>query len=257
MMLLAVDTATTSCSVALLQDREIVADTLYTAGRTHSRHLMSLIDGILQQSGLSVGDIDAIAVTRGPGTFTGLRIGLSTVKGLALARGVRVVGVSSLAALALPLVPTPHPVVAMIDARRGEVYHARFDCDGPAPRQQGPVGVAAPEAVASSLPENALLVGSGALLYRDVFAGCPTVRMAGTAQHIIRGASVGLLGQMQLAAGSSMAAQDLVPDYIRKSDAQIQMSRGTALGTQYGKALSQAWPAPTAKTDNQHYHKNV
>lgn len=228
MNLLAVDTATTSCSVALFRDRELTGEAVFTAGRTHSRHLMSMIGEILTRSDLAVGDIDAIAVTRGPGTFTGLRIGLSTVKGLALAADARVVGVSSLAALAVPLALIAAPVVAMIDARRGEVYHARFQCDGDLPRQVGPVAVDPPERVAAGLPKDALLVGSGAVLYRDLFTGQSSVRFAGGVQHTIRGASVGALGQAILDAGVQMSAAELVPEYIRKSDAQIQLSGADA-----------------------------
>ena len=227
MNLLAVDTATTSCAVAILKDGHLLAETVYTAGKTHSRHLMSLIDRALTQCGMGVDAIGTIAVTRGPGTFTGLRIGLSTVKGLAGATGARVVGVNSLAALALPLGPTARPVVAMVDARRGEVYHARFRCDGAIPQQENPVAVDRPEKVSDMLPDDALIVGSGAVLYRDLFAARSPVRFAGALQHTIRAASVGLLGQAALDGADgpeAFSAAALVPDYIRKSDAQIHMS---------------------------------
>ena len=112
MRILAVDTATTSCSVALFDDRLLVAEEIYTAGRTHSRHLLSIIQGIIGRCAIDLDQLDGIAVTRGPGTFTGLRIGISTVKGLAAALKIPVVGVNSLAALAYPLTWTRRPVVA-------------------------------------------------------------------------------------------------------------------------------------------------
>jgi len=222
MNLLAVDTSTTSCSVALFNGDRLLAEAVYTAGKTHSRHLMSMIHRILEGCRCEPSDIGGIAVTRGPGTFTGLRIGISTVKGLAAATGAPVVGVSSLAALAFPFVLLDCPVVAMIDARRSEVYYTQYRWAGhPATR----VSVAAPETAAATLPENAILVGSGALLYREVFEDrCPRIRFADTTQHVIRAASVGLLALKRFKQQDVDTIDDLIPEYVRKSDAQIQMA---------------------------------
>lgn len=224
MILLAVDTATTSCSVALFKDEGLLAETVYTAGKTHSRHLLSMIHGLLETCRIGSADIGGIAVTRGPGTFTGLRIGLSTVKGLAAAIRVPVVGVSSLAALAFPLHLLDAPVVAMIDARRGEVYYARYGAGSVDAGGGAPVSVGDPEAAAAVLPEHAILVGSGAVLYRDVFESrCPHIRFADPTQHVIRAASVGRLASVRFKAQDVDSIETLIPDYIRKSDAQIQM----------------------------------
>ena len=106
MNLLAVDTSTTSCSVALFKGHRLLAEELYTAGKTHSRHLLSIIHRILSRCACQPTDLEGIAVTLGPGTFTGLRIGISTVKGLAAAAGASVVGVSSLAALVAAVKPS-------------------------------------------------------------------------------------------------------------------------------------------------------
>lgn len=222
MNLLAVDTSTTSCSVALFSGDRLLAETLYAAGKTHSRHLMSMIHRMLERCRCEPEDIDGIAVTRGPGTFTGLRIGISTVKGLAAATGASVVGVSSLAALAFPLTLHDCPVVAMIDARRGEVYYTQYRGSvQPATR----VSVAAPETTAAALPEDAVLVGSGALIYREVFENrSPGIRFADTTQHVIRAASVGRLAMVRFKQGDVDPIDALIPEYIRKSDAQIQMA---------------------------------
>ncbi|BBO79585.1 tRNA (adenosine(37)-N6)-threonylcarbamoyltransferase complex dimerization subunit type 1 TsaB [Desulfosarcina ovata subsp. sediminis] len=223
MMLLAVDTATTSCSVALLRGRRLLVESVFAGGRTHSRHLMGMIDGLLGQCGLMAGDIKAIAVTRGPGTFTGLRIGISTVKGLAAAMHVPVVGVSSLAALAFPLRHYDGPVVSMIDARRGEVYHTCYDHGSYIPDKVVPVQVSAPDSPALQVPPNAILVGSGAALYRDVFkARFTDIRFADPAEDVIRAVWAGLLAMDRLERDDVDAVDRLVPQYIRKSDAQIQ-----------------------------------
>jgi tRNA threonylcarbamoyladenosine biosynthesis protein TsaB len=107
---------------------------------------MSMIHRVLERCRCGPSDIGGIAVTRGPGTFTGLRIGISTVKGLAVATGAPVVGVSSLAALAVPFALLDCPVVAMIDARRGEVYHTQYRGDLHAATR---VSVVAPETAAA------------------------------------------------------------------------------------------------------------
>lgn len=230
MMLLAVDTSTTSCSVALFSGERLLAEETYAAGTTHSRHLMSIIHRILGGCRCDSGSIDAIAVTRGPGTFTGLRIGISTVKGLALATQASVVGISSLAALAFPFALHDRPVVAMIDARRGEVYYARYRrYAGGAGETAVTASVGPPEAAAADVPEDAVLVGSGAVLYRRVFADrCPNVRFADPIQHVIRAASVGRLAMPRLSRGSVDSIDRLVPEYIRKSDAQIQRNQLSA-----------------------------
>ncbi|MBC2743072.1 MAG: tRNA (adenosine(37)-N6)-threonylcarbamoyltransferase complex dimerization subunit type 1 TsaB [Desulfosarcina sp.] len=227
MILLAVDTSTTTCSVALFNGDRLLAEEVYTAGKTHSRHLLSIIHRILKGSGCEPANIGGIAVTRGPGTFTGLRIGISTVKGLAAAIQAPVVGVSSLSALAFPLSLLDCPVVAMIDARRGEVYHARYHSGIGAPEPATPVSVCAPETAAAALPEDAILVGSGAVLYREVFESrCPGIRFADSTQHVIRAASVGMLAMTRFSQQNSDSIDALIPEYIRKAEAQIQMPVG-------------------------------
>ena len=100
MKILAVDTATASCSVAVMEDSRIVAELNFDHPQTHSRHLMGMMISVLELCGLTPDRLDAAAITRGPGSFTGLRIGLATVKGLAAGVGIPVVGVSTLHTLA-------------------------------------------------------------------------------------------------------------------------------------------------------------
>lgn len=225
MKLLAIDTSTNSCSVALLDGERVLAETVFTVGKTHSTHLLPMVHQILDRCGCGIEDINAIGVARGPGTFTGLRIGISTVKGLCVATNAPVIGVGSLEALAFPLAGLACPVIAMIDARRSEVYWAQFQTDGDGVKRVSPISVSAPEKVAIMIPNGALLVGSGALLYRSVFeARCSQVRFADPPQHIIRGSSVGLLAVARLERRDVDGVDTLTPEYIRKSDAQIHTS---------------------------------
>jgi len=124
MRILAVDTATKSCSVAIVEKESIIAETTLFIEQTHSKHLMKMIDTALNLSGLTVSELDGFAVTRGPGSFTGLRIGISSIKGFAMASGKPVVGVSSLDSLAMQCCFSPYLVSPLLDARKGEVYYA-------------------------------------------------------------------------------------------------------------------------------------
>ncbi|MBC2710675.1 MAG: tRNA (adenosine(37)-N6)-threonylcarbamoyltransferase complex dimerization subunit type 1 TsaB [Desulfosarcina sp.] len=190
MILLAVDTSTTTCSVALFNGDRLLAEEVYTAGKTHSRHLLSIIHRILKGSGCEPANIGGIA-------------------------------------LAFPLSLLDCPVVAMIDARRGEVYHARYHSGIGAPEPATPVSVCAPETAAAALPEDAILVGSGAVLYREVFESrCPGIRFADSTQHVIRAASVGMLAMTRFSQQNSDSIDALIPEYIRKAEAQIQMPVG-------------------------------
>ncbi len=225
MKLLAIDTSTNSCSVALLDGERVLAETLYTAGKTHAVHLMPMIAHVLDHCGCAPVEIEAIGVTRGPGTFTGLRIGISTAKGLGSASRAALIGVNSLTALAYPLARLTCPVIALIDARRKEVYWSQYRSGEAGFEMVSPVSLASPETVANRLPKDSLLVGSGALLYRSVFESrCPGIRFADSAQHVIRGSSVGLLAFERFSRHDVDPLDTMVPEYIRKSDAQIQMT---------------------------------
>lgn len=225
MKLLAVDTSTRSCSVALLDGEQLLAETVYTAGNTHSVHILPIIHSLLDRCGYRPNDIDGVGVTHGPGTFTGLRIGISLVKGFCMAAQAKVVGVSSLAALAFPFAMGKRPVVAMIDARRKEVYWAQFQTGDMGLHMATPVALSAPETVVERLPKDALLVGSGALLYRSLMeTRCPGVRLADSTLHVIRGGSVGMLALERFRRQDTDDLDSLTPEYIRKSDAQIQLS---------------------------------
>jgi tRNA threonylcarbamoyl adenosine modification protein YeaZ len=118
MKILAIDTATKSCSVAVTDDGSLSAELTTLKNQTHSKHLMELIHSVLEIAGFGVGDLDGLAVTIGPGSFTGLRIGISTIKGLAHALDKPVVGISSLKALALCLLePVPSFIAKELQLR--------------------------------------------------------------------------------------------------------------------------------------------
>ena len=227
MKILAVDTATSSCSVAVAVDKELLAEITLLRNETHSKHLTGLIQQVIQVAGITLEDIDGFAVTRGPGSFTGLRIGISTVKGLAAASGRPLVGISSLESLAQQGWTGEHPVCSMIDARRGEVYVARY---------RNKQCVLSPEEIEQAMiPDQALrlikgmcvFVGNGAVAYRQVIMDLMGKRalFAPAVQHIIRAATVAQLAWPRLDAGDTDDLERFVPTYLRKSDAELNRQK--------------------------------
>jgi tRNA threonylcarbamoyladenosine biosynthesis protein TsaB len=226
MKILAVDTATKTCAAAIVDNGEPVAEIIVDQGKTHTRILMKIISDMLSSAGMRTTDIDGLAVTIGPGSFTGLRIGLATVKGLALSRGKPIAGISTLDALAAPVSKRTGQICAMLDARRGEVYTALYRCGVSGLIQEGPARAASPEQALAGISGPVLFVGDGALAYKDrILAELgDKACFAEPGQHMIRASAVGKLGTELIIAGKSFDAFTLVPLYLRRSDAEKAIS---------------------------------
>ncbi len=239
MRVLSVDTATRVCSVAVVENQGLLAELTVNHGHTHSTHLMPMIDQLLSQCRLSVHDLDGFAVTIGPGSFTGLRIGLSTVKGLAFATGKPAAGVSALEVLAHQFSCAGRPICSMIDARKGEVYAAGYIFRNGAPVEVWPAAAVTPEdavagmstGISDGIAGECLFVGSGARLYQDKIAGLlgRWAAFAPAGQDDIRAATVGKLGIGRLIQGPFSPLYQLNPWYIRPSDAE-QKNHDQTLG---------------------------
>jgi tRNA threonylcarbamoyladenosine biosynthesis protein TsaB len=216
MRILAIDTALEVCAAGVIEtpDRVLAQESIAMA-RGHAEALMPLLARVMNQAALRFSDLDRIAVTVGPGSFTGLRVGIAAARGIALAAGKQAVGVSTLAALAAPfLVPAEtRPVVAAIDARHDQVYLEVF---GPGGRvlvtpRLAPV----PEALRAASGA-AVMVGSGAaLLARQWPHGVPVPRSEGEAAPQI--AAIARLG-----AAADAARALPKPLYLRRPDARPQ-----------------------------------
>ena len=227
MKILAVDTATNSCSVAATDDGKLVAELTLNKDETHSKHLMELIHSVLENAGFSVADLDGLAVTVGPGSFTGLRIGISTIKGLAHALGKPVVGVSTLKALARQCGQTPHLICPLLDARKGEVYAATYRFNEGQLIQKTGARAIIPEAVVADIKSPCLFIGTGAQLYRKriVAAAGNLAHFVAEDQNAIKASSVSLLSMPRFEDNDTDEIGDLVPHYIRKSDAELNFGR--------------------------------
>jgi len=220
-LLLAIETATRITSVALLRGDELIAEACCAEGAAAAETLLPEIDRLLRENEVSVADLDAFAVSIGPGSFTGLRVGLATLKGLAFGSDRPVARVPTLSALAWVSRRRDLPVAALLDARRGEMYAAVYDLgdDGPQPRLDE--GVYGPHELIPHLPPECILVGEGA----EVFG--PEIRdQLGTGVAVAGGAAsaaaVGWIGARMLARGEGVAAADVVPHYVRRAEAEVQ-----------------------------------
>jgi len=233
---------------------ETLAEVSRDTGLAHGAELLSLVDECLAQAAAGLGDVQAITVGIGPGSFTGLRVALATAKGLALGGDVILAGVSTLDALAATVVPgwcadaadlpplaAGTLVASCLDARKGEVYGAAFAlrepvADEPSPRLERllPDAALRPADFARSLaglldgrPDGALLLGDGPERYADAIVASlgGRVRALAAARHHPRGAVTARLGAARIAASGGDDAATLVPRYARASEAEIARSR--------------------------------
>ncbi len=227
MKVLAVETSTMLGGVAVV-DRKmgLVAEMRLNVKTTHSERLMTAIDNVLRQSELDLGDIDAFAVAIGPGSFTGLRIGLSTVKGLSYATGKKIVTVPTLEAFAWNFPYCPYPVCLMLDARKAEVYAAVFKWEEGGFRRLVPEMSIRPDDLLGSLEGVVLFAGEGVSLYGTKIAEIMKERalIASPQTMVPSPANVAMLGLDKAERGEYADASDQAPYYIRKSEAEVKWS---------------------------------
>lgn len=221
--LLAIDTADRTAGVALAVEGAVVAEHVEGSAARHSARLFDLIDGVLAGAGATRSDLCAVGVTRGPGSFTGLRVGIATAKGLAYALGIPVVGVSSLEALACRGSPFPGLVMPVLDARKRQVYAGVWD--GRTGSARLAEGVWAPEALAravSATGQPCLVLGSGVGPYGEVFESVlgPAFLGAPSTRWPVPPAEVAGLAWRAFSAGAVAAPHSLVPVYLRRSEAE-------------------------------------
>jgi tRNA threonylcarbamoyladenosine biosynthesis protein TsaB len=236
MRLLAIETSTVTGAVALLEAGRVVAESRVSIAVTHGERLMAAIDGVLRSARWELADVQAFAVALGPGSFTGLRIGLSTVKGLAFATGKPVVGVPTLDALAWRLPYCAYPVCPVLDARKNEVYAALYRTrEGwlellEAPRAVPPATLA--EELRDSTEGPLVFVGDAVLPFGTVFVEVlgPRALLAPADLRLPSAVTVGELGASALARGESADPADLVPLYVRPSEAELARERRQSAG---------------------------
>ena len=228
MRILGMDTAGRTMSVAVMQDDTLLYESHQAAGLTHSETLLPAVDSALKAVGLTCADIDLIGVCAGPGSFTGLRIGLATAKGLAFPLNTPCAGVSTLEALAL-CHSGEGTVLPALDARRGEVYWSAFDL---ATHRRLAQDTAAPAASLAEFIESCkkplYFVGDGAALCYTRFKDVPGVLPCPAALAAGRGAGVCLAAKAMAERGETCPPAALLPDYHRLSQAERERAEKLA-----------------------------
>lgn len=227
-ILLTIQTASPAGGVALTDGERLLAELNLDVRKTPTEWLLRSAEELLDKAGIARSDLDGIGVVRGPGSFTGLRVGLATAKGLALAAGCPLIGISALQALAMQLPFATLPVCVMVDARKQEVYAALFNWEAGHPAPVGPERVVKPELLLDEMAGEILFIGNGALVYRSLIVR----RLAGRAHfapaflNLSRAGAAAALALHEWRAGRACGADELMPVYLRPSEAELNWRGG-------------------------------
>ena len=227
MLVLGIETSTTQGGVAIIGEERVLCETVLNVEVTHSERLLPAVDRALDEARITLESLGGIAVSIGPGSFTGLRIGLSTAKGLAYATGLPLVGVPTLEAMAWTLPAARWQVCPVLDARKQEVYAALFRHEPEGLRRMTEDAALAPEDLCRLIRNPTLFLGDGADAYGALFRERLGDKMLlpPLASRGARPACVAELGRRRLLRGDRDAPDSLVPRYLRPSEAELRRRR--------------------------------
>ena len=223
MKILAFDSAAAAASAALYEDGTLLAENYQRAGLTHSRTLLPMAEAMLSLCSMDFGAVEALAVTAGPGSFTGLRIGISLVKGLAAANRLPCAGVSTLEAIAACAPRMDACMCVVMDARAGQVYNAVFDLSGVYPARCTPDRAIRIEDLLKELEKEEkklIITGDGAHLMPDIWPVMPEHLRYGRAYGVARAAQHMFASCEAAACAELFSAEKLVPSYHRLPQAE-------------------------------------
>jgi tRNA threonylcarbamoyladenosine biosynthesis protein TsaB len=225
MKVLGIDTSTTSGSIGLIHDERVISEYILNLPVTHSERLLDAIDLVLRKARYALGDLDGFTISLGPGSFTGVRIGVSTVKGLAYALQKPVAGVSTLDVLASQVSPTPYLICPIIDARKGEVYSAfyRYEELNRLTRLSEYQAIR-PEILFGMLKERTIFLGDGVKTYgEDLRKSLNSFALFSPPDlHIPHGSAAARLGIELLLRNEVLDLATFTPLYVRRSEAEIK-----------------------------------
>ncbi len=227
MKILSIDTTSMRGSLALSDGESCISQVQQSKPDTHSARLLGTIDTLFKESGWKLQEVEGIAVAIGPGSFTGLRIGLATAKGIALSLGIPIVGVSSLKSLSINGSDAEENILTLIDARRGELYAAFWRKDGKSISK--PIMdecVLSPERLVEEVNRNSMTcyaVGDGALEYQEFLneSLSDKIKIADGEELLPKAHNLALLALEKFESGVCDDLSKLVPNYVRQSDAEI------------------------------------
>ena len=224
MKILAIETATIAGSVAIADDAKgLIGEVKVNVGIAHSERLMPSIEWLLKASGISIKEIDAFGVSIGPGSFTGLRIGLSAAKGFSFATNRPIVPVRTIDAFARTMPFCPHLICPMLDARKNEVYAGLYRCEDNLCKEILPQTAIGPADLLKKINEPVVFMGEGSKIYKDLIAEvlktnaifAPLSKMSPSASTVAE------IAIEKIKQGVTTDPVSLAPFYIRKSEAEI------------------------------------
>ncbi len=223
MVILGVETSTFATGIAVVEGDRVVGESYLDKGPSHSEKLLPTIDWILNETGIDKTELNALAVSVGPGSFTALRIGISAVKGLAYSLSIPVAGVSTLEIIASNFSNVSYPICTVVDAKKNEIYTAFFDQSRNEVCRLREDTTMTPGELVGEIKEKTLFTGSGALLYRDFLEDNlgDIAIFSSNELGLPRASNCALLGARKLRCYGSDNTLELTPLYLRKSDAEI------------------------------------
>ena len=228
MLILALESSAKAVSAALLRDREIVGEYFINTKQTHSETLMPMIESLLEIANETLKNVDVFAVSAGPGSFTGIRIGIATVKGMAFANKKPCCGISTLEAIAWGACAMEGSYIcAVMDARCEQVYHALFHIENGKPVRMcadKPITVAALGEACVVYGDRLVLAGDGAAICYEKFKAFGA-RLCAENIRLQRAASVGLAAAEAVEKGELVSGESLVPVYLRLSQAERERNK--------------------------------
>ncbi len=230
LLILAIETATGCGSVSLTRggrnDFRLLAECTSQPDMTHSRRLLGSIQWMMQSAGVHWNELDAIGISMGPGSFTGLRIGMAAAKSIAMAAGTPLVGIPTLDALVMCAAPENSLLCCLLDARKQEVYACfyRTDETGWPTRIDAPVTIR-PSDLLLNINESVVLVGPGAHAYSDVFQNNEHVHIFSDFRGQPRAVNVGILAEEKHRQGKTLDPVSAAPMYVRASEAEVNLKK--------------------------------
>ena len=229
MKILAVDTSATAASVAVAEENKLIGEFSINTALTHSQTLMPMVDKLLNNTGLSVNDIDAVAVNAGPGSFTGVRIGVAAVKGIAFPKNLPCVSVSTLESMAYNMLGNDCIVCSVMDARCSQVYNALFrvkGCTVTRMTDDRALSLTDLKNELRNINEKVVLVGDGAVLCSK-FLGeeLENIMLAPFNNRIQTASSVAYAAFEKINNGETVKADELMPVYLRLPQAQRELNK--------------------------------
>ena len=220
MIVVGLETSSATAGIAVIRDQQVIADATLEIGAVYAEQLPGILDRTMGDLSLQWSEVEGFAISIGPGSYTGLRVGLSLVKGLAYVTKRPVAAVPTLDAVAFQVPCCRYPVHVLADARRGQVYEARYDTEDGLPKRITDFRVGILEDVVETIEDTVLLIGSGIDAYRSriVDALGDRARFAPPGTGRLMASSTAFMGMESLLKGEHASLNELEPLYLRRPD---------------------------------------